>query len=135
MGADTTLAQIVAPSSCGQLQGPIAKLADKVSGVFVPVVICIAVIAAVTWLLGHTEFALSIGIAVLSSRPCAPVSHPGGDHGRHRQGARKTASPSNPPRRSRPPTIDTCARQDGHDHRGQTARHRYPDGGRPPRRS
>ena len=68
VGADTTLAQIVAlVEDAANSKAPIAKLADKVSGVFVPVVICIAVIAAVTWLLlGHTvEFALSIGIAVL----------------------------------------------------------------------
>ena len=75
VGADTTLAQIVAlVEDAANSKAPIAKLADKVSGVFVPVVICIAVIAAVTWLLlGHTvEFALSIGIAVLViSCPCA----------------------------------------------------------------
>ena len=75
MGADTTLAQIVAlVEDAANSKAPIAKLADKVSGVFVPVVICIAVIAAATWLLlGHTvEFALSIGIAVLViSCPCA----------------------------------------------------------------
>ncbi len=75
VGADTTLAQIFAlVEDAANSKAPIAKLADKVSGVFVPVVICIAVIAAVTWLLlGHTvEFALSIGIAVLViSCPCA----------------------------------------------------------------
>ena len=75
VGADTTLAQIVAlVEDAANSKAPIAKLADKVSGVFVPVVICIAVIAAVTWLLlGHTvEFALAIGIAVLViSCPCA----------------------------------------------------------------
>ena len=75
VGADTTLAQIVAlVEDAANSKAPIAKLADTVSGVFVPVVICIAVIAAVTWLLlGHTvEFALSIGIAVLViSCPCA----------------------------------------------------------------
>ena len=55
-------------------KAPIAKLADKVSGVFVPVVITIAVIATAAWLLtGHSvEFALSIGISVLViSCPCA----------------------------------------------------------------
>ena len=55
-------------------KAPIAKLADKISGVFVPVVISIAVIAAVVWLiLGQTgEFALSTAIAVLViSCPCA----------------------------------------------------------------
>ena len=75
VGADTTLAQIVAlVEDAANSKAPIAKLADKVSGVFVPVVICIAVLSAVVWLLlGHTvEFALSIGIAVLViSCPCA----------------------------------------------------------------
>ena len=47
-------------------KAPIAKLADKVSGVFVPVVISIALIAVIVWLLlGYGfEFALSIGISV-----------------------------------------------------------------------
>ena len=55
-------------------KAPIAKLADKVSGVFVPVVISIALIAVIVWLLlGYGfEFALSIGISVLViSCPCA----------------------------------------------------------------
>ncbi len=55
-------------------KAPIAKLADKISGIFVPVVITIAVIATIVWLiLGYPfEFALSIGIAVLViSCPCA----------------------------------------------------------------
>ena len=55
-------------------KAPIAKLADKVSGVFVPIVIAIAVVASIVWmLLGYSvEFALSVGIAVLViSCPCA----------------------------------------------------------------
>ena len=55
-------------------KAPIAKLADKIAGVFVPVVIGIALAATVIWLaVGQTaEFALSIGIAVLVvSCPCA----------------------------------------------------------------
>ncbi len=74
-GDETVLAQIVklvyeATSS----KAPIANLADRVSGVFVPIVIGIAFIAAIIWLLlGSTfEFALSIGISVLViSCPCA----------------------------------------------------------------
>ena len=56
MGEDTTLAQIIRlVEEAASSKAPIAKLADKVSGVFVPVVIAIAVIAAVVWLLlGHT---------------------------------------------------------------------------------
>ncbi|MCI8649503.1 MAG: heavy metal translocating P-type ATPase [Anaerotruncus sp.] len=75
VGSDTTLAQIIAlVENAANSKAPIAKLADKVSGIFVPVVITIAVLATVVWLLlGQSfEFALSIGIAVLViSCPCA----------------------------------------------------------------
>ncbi len=55
-------------------KAPIAKLADKVSGVFVPIVIAIAIISSMAWLIAgeSVEFALSIGISVLViSCPCA----------------------------------------------------------------
>ena len=68
MGDDTTLAQIIRlVDEATSSKAPIAKLADKVSGVFVPIVIAIAVIAAIVWLLAGygLEFALSIGISVL----------------------------------------------------------------------
>lgn len=75
VGNDTTLSQIITlVEEAGASKAPIAKLADKVSGVFVPVVICIAVLTAIVWLvLGQPfAFALSIGIAVLViSCPCA----------------------------------------------------------------
>ncbi len=75
VGDDTALSQIVRlVDEATSSKAPIAKLADKVSGVFVPVVIAIAVIAALTWLLtGHSvEFSLSVGISVLViSCPCA----------------------------------------------------------------
>ena len=75
VGDDTALAQIVRlVDEATSSKAPIAKLADKVSGVFVPVVISIALIAVVVWLLlGYGfEFALSIGISVLViSCPCA----------------------------------------------------------------
>lgn len=75
VGGDTTLAQIIQlVEEAGASKAPIAKLADKISGVFVPVVIIIAIVATVIWLLlGRPfEFALSIGIAVLViSCPCA----------------------------------------------------------------
>lgn len=75
VGADTTLAQIISlvEDATGS-KAPIAKLTDKIAGVFVPVVICIALVAAIVWLLvGESfEFALSIAIAVLViSCPCA----------------------------------------------------------------
>ena len=76
VGADTTLAQIVRlMEEAASSKAPIARLADRVSGVFVPTVIAIAVLAAVLWRTAggmDTSFALSIGIAVLViSCPCA----------------------------------------------------------------
>lgn len=75
VGDDTTLSQIVElVREANSSKAPIAKLADKVSGVFVPVVLGIALVAVIVWLLlGYSvSFALSIGIAVLViSCPCA----------------------------------------------------------------
>ena len=75
VGDDTTLSQIIRlVEDANATKAPIAKLADKVSGIFVPVVICIAVVAAALWLmLGNSfTFALTIGISVLViSCPCA----------------------------------------------------------------
>ncbi len=75
VGGDTTLAQIISlVEEASSSKAPIAKMADKISGIFVPVVIGIALLAAVVWLiLGQSfEFALSIAIAVLViSCPCA----------------------------------------------------------------
>lgn len=75
VGEDTTLSQIIKlVEEASNSKAPISRLADKVSGVFVPVVISIAVFATIFWLLqGQSfEFALSIGIAVLViSCPCA----------------------------------------------------------------
>ncbi|MBR9947549.1 heavy metal translocating P-type ATPase [Clostridiaceae bacterium Marseille-Q4145] len=75
IGEDTTLSQIIRlVEEAGGSKAPIAKLADKVSGVFVPVVITIALITIVVWLLlGQSfSFALASGIAVLViSCPCA----------------------------------------------------------------
>jgi len=72
---DSTLSQIIRlVEEAGSSKAPIARLADKVSGIFVPAVIFIAVVTFVTWLLvgkGY-EFALSMGISVLViSCPCA----------------------------------------------------------------
>ena len=75
VGDDTTLAQIIQlVEEASSSKAPIAKLADKISGIFVPVVIIIAVISTLIWLLSGNslEFSLSIGIAVLViSCPCA----------------------------------------------------------------
>lgn len=75
VGENSTLSQIIKlVEEASATKAPVAKVADKISGVFVPIVITIAVISAVVWLLvGATaEFALSTGIAVLViSCPCA----------------------------------------------------------------
>lgn len=75
VGEDTTLSQIIKlVEEASSSKAPIAKIADKVSGIFVPSVITIAVITAVIWLImGYGfEFALSTAIAVLViSCPCA----------------------------------------------------------------
>ncbi len=75
VGEDTTFAQIIElVEEASSSKAPISKLADKISGIFVPVVIIIAIVATITWLiLGYPfEFAMSIGIAVLViSCPCA----------------------------------------------------------------
>lgn len=75
VGNDTALAQIIRlVEEASASKAPIARLADRVSGVFVPVVIVIAVLAAVVWLLlgQSVEFALSVGVGVLViSCPCA----------------------------------------------------------------
>lgn len=75
VGEDTTLSQIIRMvSDAAATKAPIAKAADKVSGVFVPVVITIAVITTLVWLLSGEDvgFALARGISVLViSCPCA----------------------------------------------------------------
>ena len=75
IGKDTTLAQIIQMvSDAASTKAPIAKIADKVSGVFVPAVILISVLTVIAWLvLGQNiGFALARGIAVLViSCPCA----------------------------------------------------------------
>ena len=75
VGQDTTLSQIIRlVEEASASKAPIAKMADKIAGVFVPVVIGIAVVTFAIWLLSGAsfEFAMSCGIAVLViSCPCA----------------------------------------------------------------
>ena len=75
VGEDTTLSQIIQMvSDAAATKAPIAKIADKVSGVFVPAVITIAVITMIVWLLAGESvgFAMARGISVLViSCPCA----------------------------------------------------------------
>ncbi len=75
VGEDTTLSQIIRMvSDAADTKAPIAKIADKVSGIFVPVVIGIAIVTAAVWMLAgkDTGYALARGISVLViSCPCA----------------------------------------------------------------
>ena len=75
VGNDTTLAQIIRlVDDASSSKAPIARLADKVSGVFVPVVMGIALVTAIVWMVAGYgfEFALSNAISVLViSCPCA----------------------------------------------------------------
>lgn len=75
VGEDTTLAQIIRlVDDASSSKAPIGRLADRISAVFVPIVIGVAILAATIWILcgQNMEFALSIAIAVLViSCPCA----------------------------------------------------------------
>ncbi|MCD8122217.1 MAG: heavy metal translocating P-type ATPase [Clostridiales bacterium] len=75
VGEDTTLSQIIQMvSDAAATKAPIAKIADRVSGVFVPTVISIAIVTTIVWLLAGQSFgfALARGISVLViSCPCA----------------------------------------------------------------
>ena len=75
VGEDTTLSKIIRlVEEAGGSKAPIARLADKIAGVFVPIVMSIAVITFVVWFIvdGSLEFALNAGISVLViSCPCS----------------------------------------------------------------
>ena len=75
VGEDTTLAQIIKTvSDAAATKAPIARIADKVSGIFVPAVMTIAVITLVGWLIAGKEFSFAIARAIsvlVISCPCA----------------------------------------------------------------
>ena len=75
VGQDTALSQIIQMvSDAAATKAPIAKIADKVSGIFVPAVICIAIITTIVWIIAGQSigYALARGISVLViSCPCA----------------------------------------------------------------
>jgi heavy metal translocating P-type ATPase len=72
---DSTLSQIIAlVEEASASKAPIARLADKISGVFVPVVICIAIVSAIVWLIAGKEFSFALNMAIsvlVISCPCA----------------------------------------------------------------
>ena len=75
VGEDTTLSQIIRMvSDASATKAPIAKIADKVSGVFVPIVIAISVITFVIWLIAGESVGFSVARAIsvlVISCPCA----------------------------------------------------------------
>jgi len=75
VGADTTLSQIISlVENAAATKAPVAKLADKVSGIFVPIVIVIAVAAGAAWMIAGKDFAFALTRAVsvlVISCPCA----------------------------------------------------------------
>lgn len=75
VGADTTLSQIIKlVEEAGSSKAPIARLADKISGIFVPVVIGIAIVTLIVWLLTGNPFGMALKAAVsvlVISCPCA----------------------------------------------------------------
>ena len=75
VGSETTLAQMIKlVEEASSSKAPIAKLADQISGIFVPTVICISILTFIIWMIvGQTfEFSLSVAISVLViSCPCA----------------------------------------------------------------
>ena len=124
VGEETALAQIatlVAEAQSGK--APIQRLVDRVSGVFVPVVLVLSLATLVGWLVatGNAADAFSAAVAVLIiACPCAlGLATPTALHGRHR--ARRAArNPHQGPGGSRAHAAhhDGRARQDGHRHRG-----------------
>ena len=75
VGEDTTISQIIKMvSDAAATKAPIAKIADKVSGIFVPTVICISLVTFVVWMLCGADFSFSLSRAVtvlVVSCPCA----------------------------------------------------------------
>ena len=92
VGEDTTLSQIIQMvSDAAATKAPIAKIADKVSGVFVPVVITIAVVTTIVWLLAGQTFGFALGKRYFRTGHQLPVCtgtcDTGSDHGWQRHGS------------------------------------------------
>ena len=89
VGEDTTLSQIIKMvSDAAATKAPIAKIADKVSGVFVPAVICIAVVTFIVWIAVGKSFGFSLARGDFGARNqlsvCARFGNSGGHYGRKR---------------------------------------------------
>ena len=132
MGEDTTLSQIIRMvSDAAATKAPIAKIADKVSGVFVPTVIAIAAVTTLVWLLlgKGVGYALARGISVLViSCPCAlglatPVAIMVGNGMGAKNGILFKTAASLEEAGQHP---DCGAGQDRHDHRGRAQGDGYP---------
>ena len=134
VGAETALAQIarlVAEAQAGK--APIQRLVDRVSGVFVPIVIALSLATLVGWLVldGDVADAFTASVAVLIiACPCAlGLATPDRAHGRDRP-RRPARDPHQGPRGARADEArdDDRARQDRHRHRGPHAARRRPPG-------
>ena len=97
MGEDTTLSQIIRMvSAAAATKAPIAKVADRVSGVFVPVVIAIAVLTLLVWLLVGRETGFALARAISRARHQLPLRAGTGDAcgdygGQRRRGEKRGA--------------------------------------------
>ncbi len=130
VGEDTTLAQIIRMvSDAAATKAPIAKIADTVSGFFVPAVICIAVVTTLVWLLLGRDVGLRAGPRHLRAGHqlplCAGSGNAGGHYGGQRLGRKngilfKTAASLE----DRRPHPDRGAGQDRHHHQRRAHRHR-----------
>lgn len=94
VGEDTALSQIIhMVEDAAATKAPIAKIADKVSGIFVPAVISIAAVTIAVWLLlgadVGTALARGISVLVISCPVCVGTCHTGSYHGRQRRGCEK----------------------------------------------
>ena len=109
-------------SDAAATKAPIAKIADKVSGVFVPVVICIAVVTFIVWLLAGQTVRLRAGARHLRARHQLPVRAGPGDAGRHHGRQRHGREKRHPVQnrriaRGNRQGADRRARQNRHHHR------------------
>lgn len=96
VGEDTTFSQIIRlVEEASSSKAPIAKIADKISGIFVPAVIAIAIITAAAWMLSGATFEFALSCAQRAGdllSVCAGTGDAGGNHGGNRKGRGKRYS-------------------------------------------